>query len=100
DSTVAAGQRGQGHPVGPRPAERDVDDRPLRPARQPLVGPMRVHANGARSTGGVRPSSVSATASPIAVACLKPWPEQAETTVTPSNVGCRSTTKRPSGKAV
>ena len=39
-------------------------------------------------------------ASPIAAECLKPWPEQAETTVTPSTVGWRSTTKRPSGRLV
>src|SRR5579875_2432427 len=64
------------------------------PAASDARRAARASENGDRSSEG-RPSSAhSATASPIAGECLKPWPEQAETTSTRLWSGWRSITNR------
>jgi hypothetical protein len=53
-----------------------------------------------RSSDGVRPSTRSASASPTAAECLKPWPEQADEIVSPAQPGGVSITKFPSVETV
>jgi predicted ester cyclase len=69
-----------------------------KPHPAPSAAPSRL--NGARSMRLAPASSRSATASPRAAECLKPWPEQAETTVTRSRPGARSTRNREPGTTV
>ena len=87
---AAIGKQGGGHR---RLRDEGIEGVTLRTSRQgrfsrAAQGGAR---NGSSETGGVRPSSRSASASPSAAECLKPWPEQAETKVIASDSGCGRT---------
>ena len=62
--------------------------------------PNRASRNGARSKAGTRLCAISASISPIAAECLKPWPEQHEARMMRSDSGAWSMTKPMSGVVV
>jgi len=61
-----------------------------------LTAIMRFNAsseNGRKTPGILPPVAISATAPQIAAEFLKPWPEQADTTMVPAWLGSRSIKK-------
>src|SRR5207245_187106 len=68
--------------------------------RQDIRDRNRPRENAARSAAVAPPIARSASASPIAGECLKPWPEHGETMITRFESGCVSMTNPKSGVTV